>query len=70
MAMAKMVGGCDGNSRILLYNFVLSTGQKPQSPEEILEFLGEVKDDVAEEVESMAEERFEGPLKGFFKGIG
>ncbi len=48
----------------------LSTGQKPQSPEEILEFLGEVKDDVAEEVESMAEERFEGPLKGFFKGIG
>jgi pimeloyl-ACP methyl ester carboxylesterase len=48
----------------------LSTGQKPQSPEEILEFLGEVKDDVTEEIKAVPEEGLKGTLKGFFKGMG
>lgn len=50
--------------------FHLSTGQKPQCPEEMVKVLGEVKGDVTEEIESMAEERVKGSLKGFFKGMG
>jgi hypothetical protein len=53
-----------------LAELALSTGQKPQSPEEILEFLGEVKDDVTEEIKAVPEEGLKGPLKGFFKGMG
>ena len=48
----------------------LSTGQKPQSPEEILAFLGEVKDDVTEEIKAVPEEGLKRTLKGFFKGMG
>ena len=48
----------------------LSTGQNFQSPQEILEFLGEVESDIAQEVEAVAEEGLERSLKGFFKGIG
>lgn len=49
---------------------ILSTGQNPQSPQEILEFLGEVEGDVTQEIEAMAEEGLERSPKGFFKGIG
>ena len=48
----------------------LSTGQKFQSPEEILKFLGEVEGDITEEIEPVAEEGLERSPKGFFKGIG
>lgn len=52
------------------YVFALSTGQKFQSPQEILEFFGEVEGDIAQEVEAVAEQGLERSLKGFFKGIG
>ena len=52
-----------------LYHFFLSTGQNPQSPQEILEFLGEVEGDVTQEIEAMAEEGLERSPKRFFKGI-
>ena len=48
----------------------LSTGQKFQSPEEILEFFVEVEGDIAQEIEAVAEEGLERSPKGFFKGIG
>ena len=48
----------------------LSTGQNFQRPQEIVELLGEVEGDVAQEVEAVAEERLERSAKCFFKGIG
>ncbi len=48
----------------------LSTGQKSQGPEEILEFVGEVEDDVTKKIEAVAEERLERPPKRFLKEIG
>ena len=71
MKSARLKGGglnlTYGNQPI---SFRLSTGQKLQSPEEILEFLGEVKGDIAQEVEAMTEEGLERPPECFFKGIG
>lgn len=48
----------------------LCTGQNPQGPRKFLEFFGEIQGDVAQEVESVAKEGFEGALQGFFKGMG
>ena len=48
----------------------LSTGQNLQGPQEFLEFLGQVQGDVAEEVESVAEQGLEGALKCFLKRMG
>ena len=48
----------------------LSTGQKFQSPQEILKFLAEVEGDATQEVEAVAEQGLERSPKGFFKGIG
>jgi hypothetical protein len=50
--------------------FGLSTGQNPQSPSEFLEFCGEVQGDIAQKVESVADEGLKGALECFFKGIG
>ena len=58
------------SSSLPTYLAALSTGQNPQSPQEILEFLGEVEGDVTQEIEAMAEEGLERSPKGFFKGIG
>ncbi len=44
--------------------------QKFQSPQEIVEFFGEVEGDIAQEVEAVAEEGLERSLKRFFEGIG
>ena len=48
----------------------LSTGQKFQSPQEILKFFGEVEGEVAQEIKAVAEEGLERSPKCFFKGIG
>jgi nucleoid DNA-binding protein len=48
----------------------LSTGQNLQGPRELDKFFGEIQDDVAKEVESMAEEGFERPLERFFLRMG
>jgi hypothetical protein len=73
MSIAKLENSNATGKGFISYRYYavkLSTGQKPQSPEEILEFLGEVKDDVTEEIKAVPEEGLKGPLKGFFKGMG
>jgi hypothetical protein len=48
----------------------LSTGQKADQPEEIGESIEGVQEKMADEIEAVAEDRFEGALQGFLKGIG
>ncbi len=48
----------------------LSTGQNIQGPQERLELFSEVQDDVAEKVESVAEQGLEWPLECFFNRMG
>lgn len=50
------------------YVHMLSTGQNFQSPQERLEFFGQIKDDILEEVEFVAEEGLERSLKSFLSG--
>lgn len=49
---------------------LLSTGQNLQGPQKRLELFGEVQDDVAEKVESVAEQGLEWPLECFFNRMG
>ena len=73
MSIAKLENSNATGKGFISYRYYavkLSTGQKPQSPEEILEFLGEVKDDVTEEIKAVPEEGLKRTLKGFFKGMG
>ena len=62
----RRFGFCVGMVSHLPLDFHLSTGRKSQSPEEILEFVGEVEDDVTKEIEAVAEKGLERSLKGFF----
>ena len=50
--------------------FELSTRQNFQGPQERRELFGEVQDDVAEKVESVAEQGLEWPLECFFNRMG